>query len=292
MSTLAGGGGVPDGGMPIAGTVTVAQAASPLPVSTQPEMPPWNIRVPVGTATGWTGLNKFGVNPSIDTNTDPEDVWQVGGVWVRPTAASIHQIASSTANDLGGGTPGTGLRTLTIEGIDENWAAVTETVTMNGTTNVPTTLTYWRIHRMYGTTWGSQHTNDGDITATADSGGTVTASILAGWSQTQMAIYTVPTGKTLYLCSYYGTLLRVTGGGAGSAQFQLISVLGADLATWGERVRHSIGAVATGSNQVTHTFDPAVAIDGPADVLVRVLFVSASGSYCSAGFCGYITDTP
>ena len=48
-----------------------------------------------------TYINKFGRNPDIDTATDPEDLWDVGGLWVPPTAARTHDIVSSSANDSG-----------------------------------------------------------------------------------------------------------------------------------------------------------------------------------------------
>ncbi len=42
-----------------------------------------------------------GRNPDIDTATDPEDVWNAGGLWVPPTAARIHNIVSTSASDVG-----------------------------------------------------------------------------------------------------------------------------------------------------------------------------------------------
>jgi hypothetical protein len=46
-------------------------------------------------------VNKFGRNPDIDIATDPEDIWDGGGLWVPPTAARTHDIVSSSANDSG-----------------------------------------------------------------------------------------------------------------------------------------------------------------------------------------------
>ena len=64
---------------------------------------------------------------------------------------------------------------------------------MNGTTNVTTTNSFFRINQM-STTNG---VNAGNITAKIS---TVTyAKINAGIGQTQMSIYTVPAGYTFYL---------------------------------------------------------------------------------------------
>jgi hypothetical protein len=50
---------------------------------------------------GMSHVNKFGRNPDIDTATTPEDIWDVGGLYVPPTQGRTHDIASSSANDAG-----------------------------------------------------------------------------------------------------------------------------------------------------------------------------------------------
>jgi hypothetical protein len=60
-----------------------------------------DLLIAAGLIRGLEHVNKFGRNPDIDTATDPEDIWDAGGLWVPPTAARVHNIASSSANDAG-----------------------------------------------------------------------------------------------------------------------------------------------------------------------------------------------
>ena len=50
---------------------------------------------------GVSHINKFGRNPTIDTNTDPEDIWSGGGLYVPPTQARVHNMVSTSTEDAG-----------------------------------------------------------------------------------------------------------------------------------------------------------------------------------------------
>lgn len=52
-----------------------------------------------GLIPGTSHINKFGRNADIDIG--PEDIWDGGDLWVPPTAARFHNIASSSGNDIG-----------------------------------------------------------------------------------------------------------------------------------------------------------------------------------------------
>ena len=77
------------------------------------------LEVGKGNVAGVTTEHKFGRNSSIGTATAPEDVWDAGGLWVPPTAARIHDIVSSSANDAGilvsSGTATGGSRTTLVD---------------------------------------------------------------------------------------------------------------------------------------------------------------------------------
>ena len=148
-------------------------------------------------------IDKFGENADVDVGT--EDLWSGGGIWVAPTQARIHQIASTSVND-DGDPAGTGARTITYSGIIADGTRATETKTLNGTTNVPTTNAFTMIDRMEVLTVGNTGSNVGTITATADGDGTVTARIEATQNQTRMAIFQVPTNAQATLYDYYFTI--------------------------------------------------------------------------------------
>ena len=150
-------------------------------------------------------INKFGAATDCD-NGVATDIWDGADgttstdVWVPPTIARVHDIASGSANDT---SAGTGARTVEIFGL-QTWGSVetSEIITMNGTTNVATSNSYVIIHRMKVLTWGSGGVNAGIITATAQTDSTVTSAILTGNNQTQMCIYGVPSSQKLRVTEF------------------------------------------------------------------------------------------
>lgn len=239
-----------------------------------------NFDIPEGTRPRVSSVNKFGRNPDIDTGSDPEDIWDGGGLWIAPTQARTHDIASSSANDT---SAGTGMRTLRIEGLDSNWEEQTEDITLNGTSNVVTSNTYTRIFRMYGLTWGSGQQNAGDITATAQTDGTVTAQISTGNNQSLMAIYTVPANRTAYMVLWYGSINRQGGTGGAMADIQILT-RSADQSNAGWRVKHFSGLAVDGTSNYLHKYEPPKKLTEKTDILVRCLEVTDNNTDVSAGF--------
>lgn len=152
-----------------------------------------------GHAEGYRLLYKFGYNP--DVNGDEETVWAEGGDYPWLDNAVTMFVSSSSANDTSGGT---GANTIIIQGLDEDYNEIEETVVLSGQTQIATQLSYLRVYRSYVTLAGSAGTSGGTISI-ASSGatggvpdGTVYASLALG-NQTQIAAYTVPAGYTLYI---------------------------------------------------------------------------------------------
>jgi hypothetical protein len=88
--------------------------------------------------------------------------------------------------------------------LNGSYADTTETITLNGTTPVPTVNSYFIIHRVLVATSGAtDSTNAGTITGTSAGGGTpVMITIVIGKGQTQFGIYQIPAGYTGYLNKY------------------------------------------------------------------------------------------
>lgn len=59
------------------------------------------LSVAEGKVSGHKPVHKFGRNFEVDTTSTPEDIWDGGGVWVPPTQARIHDLVSTSAQDLG-----------------------------------------------------------------------------------------------------------------------------------------------------------------------------------------------
>lgn len=162
---------------------------------------PYQLQVSKGQVAGASSLYKFGYNP--DVNGTEETIWSQGGDVVWPAAAFTAFISSSSTADT---SAGTGAQTVTVEGLDENYAVQSVTVNMNGQTQVQIgDASGWiRINRAFVAVAGSGGTAAGTvyIAATGVSSGVPTGTIYASitdGNQTQMAVYTVPASHTLYL---------------------------------------------------------------------------------------------
>jgi len=154
-----------------------------------------------GLIPGITSIRKFGRNSSVGASE--ETIWASGGVYPFLTASSIYKAFSSDAADDANG--GAGARTLTIEGLGENFKEYTEDIILSGTTaSPPTTDSFFRLNRAFVKEVGTigENNNTGDITIVTD-GGATNAFITAGIGQTQILIYTIPAGKTGYLNRFF-----------------------------------------------------------------------------------------
>lgn len=249
------------------------------------------LEVARGKIPGVAAFHKFGTNTEIDSGVIA-DIWDGGYtvasggdslIWVPPTAARIHQIVSSSVND-DGAPLGTGAALVEIFGLGSDYTLQDEMVILNGTTNVATAKAYTMIHRMVVRAAGSGETNAGDIKATADTDGTVTARIRAGKAQTQMAIYQIPAGKTAYLTEWNGHLER--GGGAAAV---------CDLYLWvkpfGEvyQIQDNAGLAETGNSDFAEAFNPYRGC--PAKAIIKVQASSGTNNNeVSASFDVYLVD--
>jgi hypothetical protein len=150
---------------------------------------PFDLQVSRGQVDGHTQIEIFGYSAAIGA-TAQGPMWegqtQSGGLYTPPSSAAPLVLVSTSASD-------TTALSVRIEGLGAGFVPLTETIALNGTTNVTTTNSFLRINGMYVT----NGTNVGIITAKISS--TTYAQINAGIGQTQMSIYTVPAGYTFYL---------------------------------------------------------------------------------------------
>ncbi len=161
-----------------------------------------------------SSVNKFGKTENADSGI-ATDVWDgatTTPVWVAPTESRIHDIVSSSASD-DGAPAGVGAQTIRIWGLpDWDTKEISEDIILNGLTDVPTINAYVIIHRMQVLTSGTTSIVVGNISATAQTDGTVTAQIKVGLGQTQMAILGIPSVQTAYFTNFWATGRK--GGGA------------------------------------------------------------------------------
>ena len=161
-----------------------------------------NIYVAAGNLEGYTGIHKFGRNPSI--GGAPETIWGGGGVYTYLSSSAVVYCYSSS-NDDGAGE--IGARTVTIQGLDANYSAVEDTIVVGG---APSTVQFLRVFRAFVITSGSAGTNVGTLTISdAASSGTVITTIdtlgsgtVYGTGQSFSGFYTIPAGKTGYMTQW------------------------------------------------------------------------------------------
>ena len=167
------------------------------------------IKAALGLIPNVSIVRKVAYNPDVDTGTLPEDVWSVGGIYTGfPDTAETMEIFSTSASDTSNGS---GVRTISVIGLDENWNEITEVVTMNGLTSVFTVNKFRRFLRSFALTsdGSNQNTNAGDITFRHS---TTTANVfgkmLAGNGTTREGCYTVPAGYTGVLKTIHNDIDR------------------------------------------------------------------------------------
>lgn len=218
-----------------------------------------------------TNYTAVGYNGDVDTGAT-EDVWTQGASWAAPTTARIHTVKSGSASDDSGAA---GARTVLVEGLDANWAPASETVTLNGVSDVATAAQYIRVHKLTVTGAGSLAYNKGIVTATAQTDATVTCAIAAQDNVSRQAIFTIPAGDVGLIRSFSGNLGFSK---VGKVNFTLQTRDNAGAAAW-----MSQAVLTVVSGPMTQKFDPPLLVTEKSDIRIRAT-VNSDNSECSAAF--------
>jgi len=107
-----------------------------------------------GKVAGHAIVDKWGRNDTVATALEPiVSSTLAGAFWTPTTALAVRVRAGGDANDTAAGT---GARTISVEGLDENYDLATEEITLAGASASAATTTLWtRIHRAFVTTTGT-----------------------------------------------------------------------------------------------------------------------------------------
>jgi len=156
---------------------------------------PFNLQVSRGQIQGHTPFLLYGYSASV-SNTAFGPLWegltQSGGLYPFPSSAAQLTIVSSSASD-------TSALSVQIQGLDANFAPISEVIALNGTNAVTSVKSYLRVNNV-GVTNGI---NVGTITFKQST--TLLAQINPGLGVNQASIYTVPAGYSLYIMRSYKT---------------------------------------------------------------------------------------
>ena len=155
---------------------------------------PFEFRTTLNQFPRYNNNNKFGYNNSVGTSQ--EEIWNVGGIEAYlSTAERMNIVSTSVEDDADKNPAGTGAYTLTIFGLNNDWEEISETVTLNGQSNVLTTNSYLRVFRMVVNSAGSSGSNVGTITSTASISSSVHAQINPTDNQTLKINFSIPFDK-------------------------------------------------------------------------------------------------
>ena len=154
-------------------------------------MTPYLIGIAQGLVSGTSSVNKFGYRESIPSSY--QTIWDGTTDYAYAAAGTVLAVADNTASDNNG--------TVEVQGLDQNYAPITETLTIGGAASSNQFLRVFRA-RMITSNTGSTNVDEIRIKrATTD-----LAIILAAAGQTLMSLYTIPAGKTGYLIRLQGNV--------------------------------------------------------------------------------------
>jgi hypothetical protein len=164
---------------------------------------PFDLQVARGQIMGHDHLDLFGYSTVVgSTAMGPlwEGLTSSGGNYPFPASAGTISVVSASASDTA--------VTMLITGLNANFVTQTESVALNGTTPVVTTKSFLRINKVITTAGNAV----GNVTFTR--GATIIAQVNAGLGQTQMSVYTVPAGYSLYITYFQADGNTTTTSGA------------------------------------------------------------------------------
>ncbi len=229
------------------------------------------LEIAIGNIAGRSTINKFGRSTNVDIADT--DIWDRANttddqkIWLAPTAARIHTIASDSGSDTTGGVGANQIEITYLP--DWNTVQTSEIVVGNLNAGIAMANAAVIIHRMEVMPQPtSTSANVGTITATAATDATVTAQIEPGKGHTQMAIFGFSSTQTLYIGRLYG---NVVGAAAGSeAVASLLFNPNPNLQSLVYLTRHTFGIRGTGTSALTINYFAPKVFEGPGILKLQV----------------------
>jgi hypothetical protein len=236
---------------------------------------PFDLQVARTQVDGHSTVNIYGYGSAITTSTIP--AWENATAYTFPASATTMNLVSTV--NTGGDKTGT---SILIQGLDANYAAISESLTLNGTTVVVTAKSYLRINNIFVSSVTGGVAPTGVITLKDLTNTTTYAQIAAGFGRSQMSIYTVPAGNTFYL----SRINAYTSANGSSADF----------ITYSNTTTSSAGVVQyTQQAPFTNSYQSQRVMPRPflekTDIVLR--FKSSANTYvCAIAAEGYLIKNP
>lgn len=148
-----------------------------------------------GDVPQYSTERKFSEVVCLSANTEYTVAYGSTGTHTRYPKLTVGEKVNITSTSTSDTSAGVGCRTFYLQGVDQEFNQINETITMNGTSNVLSTKSYIAITRGYVLSAGTSLCNVGDITATTETSTLRLMTVQALHGQTQIGIYIVPKGK-------------------------------------------------------------------------------------------------
>ena len=162
---------------------------------------PYLYDIAEGNVPNHYSINKFGYNSTLPTSY--EDIWEQSTVYTYTTTAQVMHCSSSEVGDT---------QMIEVQGLDANWNLQIKRVKLVGQTETPLGTELWmrvfRIRNLGATNFaGTVYVYEDDTVASGvpQTATKIRAIVIGANNQTQMALWTVPSGTTAYLTSIYAS---------------------------------------------------------------------------------------
>lgn len=250
-----------------------------------------SLEIARGNITGHSVVHKFGNAPDFDTADNEVTIWdgaEDGVAWENmnydwSTSAAINSISSSEVADS---------QKIEIQGLDASWNLIVQYDTLQGRTTVILDTLLRRVFRLKNvdSTNLSGHIfvyeTCGTTNGVPNEADSIRAIIHPGNNQTEMAIYTIPNGKTGYLRSWYAG----TAGAKKSSNY----IIRLYARPFGQvfQLRHRYSINDDGSSYIQHNYTDPPTYESKTDIIMTVEMeaAAATGASAASGFNMVLVD--
>ena len=170
----------------------------------------YHTEVALGLRQGAETWNKFGYNSDVDDGDGDQIIASWGGAYEFLTTGETISIVSTDNNDKSGNS---GVNSVIVYGVDENWNSQISVYLMDGTTPVVSADNWIGVNRVAVFLSGTGRVNAGTINVTASSSGYTMAQMPMGGGVTQQMIFFVPDGYMFLAEWLHFDALKIAGGG-------------------------------------------------------------------------------
>jgi hypothetical protein len=245
---------------------------------------PTGLTISKGDVDNTSFIHKFGKAPDFDTSDATVTIWDGANdgntdqmVYQYSTTADIDSITSEDNGDD---------QVFEVQGLDANYAPVTQNATVVGSGYVALGSPLMRVFRIknLGATNNAGHVNVYVSGATTDGRPDTAADVRAVMqplnNQTLMAVYTIPSGTTGYMRSWYAS----TAGAKKTTGFNI--ELRARPSGGVFQLKHTSSLLEDGASYINHTYTEPEKFTQYTDIEMRSSLTAAAVTLAavSAGF--------